>query len=206
MGIIREENLLSLLEGPVEDGAHGNTADSGSASLIQTIDVLVGLLELGDQFFGGGTHQAARLARNVAEEMRCDTMTLEEVVLATLLRDIGRAGLEPEVRQSQGGFEPAEMDRRLKLLFLTRRGGPPFRQNVGKALLIACKAAGVPYVNPHGLRHVHAMLCLMATGDMHATQRRLGHADVGTTMRLYAYSLREDGTVAAAIDGLMAED
>ncbi len=109
--IIREENLLSLLDGPVEESGNGETPDNGSTALIQTIDVLVGLLELGDRFFGGGTHQAARLARTVAEDMRCDTMTLEEIVLATLLRDIGRAGLEPAIRHVDGGYEPGEMDR-----------------------------------------------------------------------------------------------
>jgi response regulator RpfG family c-di-GMP phosphodiesterase len=117
--ILREENLLGLLDAATPSDAaaknaapaSGEPAQPGATALIQTIDVLVGLLELSDRFFGGGTHQVARLVRAVAEDMRCDARTLEEILLATLLRDIGRAGLERTVLDEEQIFEDGQRER-----------------------------------------------------------------------------------------------
>src|SRR5262249_51177426 len=72
-------------------------------------DVLVGLIELGDRYFGGSSHQAMRLARAVAEEMSSETDTQDEGAIAALLRDIGKAGIERTVIAQEGGLSEQQM-------------------------------------------------------------------------------------------------
>jgi integrase len=88
----------------------------------------------------------------------------------------------------------------------------PFRTSTGlipqpsilRATLAAlCTEAGVPPITPHGLRHQHAALAYSATGDMYAVQRRLGHANVTTTMGMYGFGLRDDTTTRDALDAIL---
>jgi integrase len=44
----------------------------------------------------------------------------------------------------------------------------------------------------HDLRHAHATLLLRAKENPKAVARRLGHADVGTTLRIYGHVMDED--------------
>jgi response regulator RpfG family c-di-GMP phosphodiesterase len=71
-------------------------------SLVQTVDVLVGLIELDDRFFSGSSHQAMRLSRAMAEELSHEEEVVLEVSLAALLRDIGKAGVESRVLEEKG--------------------------------------------------------------------------------------------------------
>ena len=50
---------------------------------------------------------------------------------------------------------------------------------------------------PHWMRHSHATALLMAGTPVHVVSRRLGHADVQTTLRLYAH-VTEDAELRAA--------
>jgi integrase len=89
----------------------------------------------------------------------------------------------------------------------------PFRTSSGKIPLPAvlrstltklCIHAQVPPITPHGLRHVHAAITYAATGDMHAVQKRLGHANVTTTMGLYSFGLGSEETTRDALDALLS--
>jgi response regulator RpfG family c-di-GMP phosphodiesterase len=112
--LLRADHLVGLLEGAPEgtlDRSSAHVSDRGVKSLIEVTDVLVGLLELEEQFFGGCSHQAMRLARAVAGEMSVEEETLDEVVIATLLRDIGRTGIDREVTSHLGPFSVEQMER-----------------------------------------------------------------------------------------------
>jgi len=65
--------------------------------LIEMVDVLVGLLEVNDPFFGGNSHITMEYARAVAEEMKLDRETLDEIVVGSLLHDIGRVGIKSDI-------------------------------------------------------------------------------------------------------------
>ncbi|HWS16139.1 MAG TPA: response regulator [Candidatus Methylomirabilis sp.] len=65
--------------------------------LMDTVDVLVGLLEVNDPFFGGNSHITMEYARSVAEEMKLDRETVDEIVLGSLLHDIGRVGIKSDI-------------------------------------------------------------------------------------------------------------
>jgi integrase len=66
-----------------------------------------------------------------------------------------------------------------------------------------CKAAGVPQIHCHALRHTQASLAYLATGDMLAVAARLGHSSVTVTMGIYAHLLRTDAATATALDNLL---
>jgi len=79
-------------------------------ALIQVIDVLVGLLELEYREFGSTSHVAMELARATVEELGADEDIMNEVVLGTLLRDLGKVALESEPRSAEA-FTDAERNR-----------------------------------------------------------------------------------------------
>jgi putative two-component system response regulator len=65
--------------------------------LIDTIDVMVGLQEINDPFFGGNSHITMEYARSIAEEMKLSSETIDEIVVGALLHDIGRVGIKNEI-------------------------------------------------------------------------------------------------------------
>jgi integrase len=89
-------------------------------------------------------------------------------------------------------------------IFRTTRGNPPSPSHLREPLLALCKTADVPPINIHGLRHVHAALVYRSTRDVYAVKARLGHADVGFTMRQYGYGTGSDADTARAVDGLLS--
>ena len=95
--LLRRDQVFELLRASQQAGRDsGSFVHRGNDALIQVIDVLVGLTELDDRFFGGSSHRAMLLARAVGEEMSADDDTVRELSIATLLRDIGKISLEPE--------------------------------------------------------------------------------------------------------------
>lgn len=98
--ILDQRELLDLLEAAAEDRAPvlpPVTDDHLKKCLIDTIDVLVGLLEVNDPFFGGNSHITMEYARSVAEEMKLTKELVDEIVVASLLHDIGRVGIRSEI-------------------------------------------------------------------------------------------------------------
>lgn len=51
--------------------------------------------------------------------------------------------------------------------------------------------AGLPYINPHGIRHTAATLLLLAGVQPHVVSEMLGHASVGFTLSTYGHVLAE---------------
>lgn len=88
-------------------------------------------------------------------------------------------------------------------IFRTATGEPPSPSQLQRPLKALCQLAAVPYVNVHGLRHVHAALVYRSTKDVYAVKARLGHADVGFTMRQYGYGTGSDEDTARAVDDLL---
>ena len=95
--LIGAESLLSILEpsGVPADTSRTDDAERGFDALVQTVDVLVGLLELGDPHFRGSSHRVTRLVRAVADELAIPRELVQEAVLASLLKDIGKITVDP---------------------------------------------------------------------------------------------------------------
>ena len=68
----------------------------------------------------------------------------------------------------------------------------------GKAFRSTLRGAGLKMIRLHDLRHTHASLLLPAGEPIHVVSKRLGHADIYITMKLYAHLLPSSDADAAA--------
>lgn len=69
-----------------------------------------------------------------------------------------------------------------------RRFDPKY---LNDALKRICQVAEIPQISVHKLRHTVATLALAETGDLHAVQKVLGHAQVSLTSNLYGHATAE---------------
>jgi len=110
--ILDQREILELLRHPsAELPAAAEPApqdDRLKRCLIETVDIMVGLLEIHDPFFGGNSHITMEYARAVAEEMKLAPDTLDEIVVGSLLHDIGRVGIRSDILASRGEFSESE--------------------------------------------------------------------------------------------------
>lgn len=92
------------------------------------------------------------------------------------------------------------------LVFTNRNGGGIYPSNIYDDWRAICKAAKVPYLKPHGLRHTHATWLLEAGVPLHVVAERLGHRDAMVTATIYAQvtgtQARDASDVFAAKMGL----
>jgi response regulator RpfG family c-di-GMP phosphodiesterase len=109
--VVDSHQLLELVRLPDRSGDRRGAPQVTRAvkSLMQTVDVLVGLIELDDRFFSGSSHQAMRLSRAMTEELSEEEEVVLEVSLAALLRDIGKAGVATEVLEQSGELSPEQV-------------------------------------------------------------------------------------------------
>lgn len=73
-------------------------------SLVQSLETVVSLLESEDPYFVGSTHRVTRIAEEVARRMHLSADTVDEIVIASLLRDIGKVGLQGTLLESNERF------------------------------------------------------------------------------------------------------
>ncbi len=66
-----------------------------------------------------------------------------------------------------------------------------YNSTVNSVLANRCKAAGIPVLTIHGLRHTHASVLLFAGVSIASVARRLGHASISTTQKTYIHIIRE---------------
>lgn len=69
--------------------------------------------------------------------------------------------------------------------------GIVYNSTVNAQLARHCKAAGVPVISIHGLRHTHASLLLYEGVSIASVARRLGHASITTTQKTYLHIIQE---------------
>ncbi len=69
--------------------------------------------------------------------------------------------------------------------FCSTTGTYPDPRNVRDAFAPVVKAATLPHVTPHGLRHTFASLLLQAGTDVYYVSRMLGHASISETVDTY---------------------
>ncbi len=102
---LTEAELLSVLRSSNESNESTTSAvDKGVEALIQVIDVLVALEELASSSFRGSSHRSIMLARAVAQKMGLAHNEQMEIVIATLLKDIGKAGVPEALFEDIGRY------------------------------------------------------------------------------------------------------
>lgn len=102
------------------------------------------------------------------------------------LGDIARERVDEYLSQARPTFVRNPDERGL---FLTGRGRPMTRQGFWKLLKRYARAAGLPDVSPHKLRHSFATHLIERGADLRAVQAMLGHADI-TTTQIYTHVSR----------------
>lgn len=93
------------------------------------------------------------------------------------------------------------------LVFTHEDGSPLYPDSITKTLRRHVKAAGLPWVKLHGMRHTHATIMLEAGVPLKIVQERLGHASIAITGDVYAHvtpGMQADAAarVAAIVDGV----
>ena len=90
---------------------------------------------------------------------------------------------------------------RPELVFTTIEGDPIPPDRVSKAWERQVAALGMPRVRFHALRHTHASMLIAEGIDVVQISKRLGHADVTTTLNTSADLFKkDDGDLIAAIE------
>ncbi|HEV2123142.1 MAG TPA: tyrosine-type recombinase/integrase [Chloroflexota bacterium] len=92
------------------------------------------------------------------------------------------------------------------LVFPNACGGVKPPGNVHETFVAYERAAGVPHISTHGLRHTAASLLVELGVHPKVIQEQLGHESIAITMDLYAHlseSMRR--SAADALDALLDE-
>ncbi len=90
------------------------------------------------------------------------------------------------------------------LVFPRANGRPLSPAQVSAAVKRLCKAAGIPPLRHHSLRHATASLALLAGVPLTEVSRQLGHANVSVTARAYSHCLSDGRRVSEAIERVLA--
>lgn len=105
-------------------------------------------------------------------------------------------------------LEAAMRDKSRESLLLPGEGGGYMQRSHHKAGWFekAVRAAGIPRVTPHDLRHSAASFAVSAGANVKVVQRMLGHANAAMTLDRYADLFEDDLTrTAGAIDAAILE-
>lgn len=66
-----------------------------------------------------------------------------------------------------------------------------YNSTINDVLMRRCNVAGIPIISVHGLRHTHASLLLYAGVSIASVAKRLGHASMNTTEKVYLHIINE---------------
>lgn len=92
------------------------------------------------------------------------------------------------------------------LLFHTINGNPITSSNISQKWKALTEQAGLKYIKFHALRHTSATILINQGLPAKIISSRLGHANVMTTLNIYAHALREaDETAAQKIDDIFGD-
>ncbi len=117
------------------------------------------------------------------------TISIDPATVAALREHRAR---QAEERLALG---PAYVDE--GLVFAREDGKPIHPERLSKSFRAHARSAGLPPIRLHDLRHGWASHAVAAGVDLRTVSSRLGHADAGFTMRVYAHQIHEAEARAA---------
>jgi integrase len=149
----------------------------------------------------------ARLVTIKANRVHAGRRVVEGTTKTDRVRTVD---LDPRTTTVLRGWRKAQMAERLAAgpgyvesgyVFTSEVGEPIRPDSLTYAFTKATRAAGVPDIGVHGLRHTAATLLLAAGVQPHVVQERLGHADISITLGLYSHALPKQRADAARLLG-----
>jgi len=69
--------------------------------------------------------------------------------------------------------------------------GKTYNSTINQILARHCKRVNIPQISIHGLRHTHASLLLYSGVSIASVARRLGHASMTTTQKIYLHVIQK---------------
>ena len=78
-----------------------------------------------------------------------------------------------------------------QLVFSNKYNAAINPQKIGQVIDRFCRANDLKFIPPHAFRHTHCSLLFEAGASIKEVQDRLGHADIKTTMNIYAHVTEE---------------
>ena len=91
------------------------------------------------------------------------------------------------------------------LVFATWDGKERSPKRLGEKFAGAMKAAGLPHVTLHTLRHTHASQLITSGMDILTVSRRLGHALPAITLTVYGHLLSPEDRAAEIMQNLFTD-
>ena len=163
-------------------GANRNLLDLDAGTLeIETTRVVV----------DGKVIESDGKTENAQHLLALDPFTLAVLKVHVETRDQERKDLGPDYHD--GGW-----------LFCWENGKPPHPDTITRRFKRLAKAAGLPEIDLHDVRHSYATAGRNAKIDWKALSKRIGHADVAFTMRQYVQTdLEADREVANILADLI---
>jgi integrase len=126
---------------------------------------------------------------------------------ATLERTKSKAGTRtivlPRFVLEALGRLPRPLDSSARM-FRTTGELPPGQTVLRQTMKSLCRAAGVPRIHIHGLRHSHASILVAEGVDLASVSKRLGHSRISTTTDIYIHSVRPDRAAVVAFERAIA--
>lgn len=102
-------------------------------------------------------------------------------------------------KQLQNRLEAGPLWTETDLVFTPLLGGQLHPSTVGRHFRRLVREAGVSPLTFHGLRHTHATILMLNGVHPKVVSERLGHADIGITLRTYSHVLPQMHEAAAEV-------
>lgn len=93
-----------------------------------------------------------------------------------------------KVRQNEVWLKVGDLWKPNGYVFANDLGEHLTPDQVRRTLLRALRAAGLPQIRPHDLRHTHASVLLRLRTPMKVVQERLGHSSFAITADIYSHA------------------
>lgn len=106
-----------------------------------------------------------------------------------------------KVRQNEVRLQAGDVWKPNGYAFANDLGEHLTPDQVRRTLLHALRAAGLPQIRPHDLRHTHASVLLRLRTPMKVVQERLGHSSFAITADIYSHVAPDLQTQAASAFG-----
>jgi integrase len=113
---------------------------------------------------------------------------------------------EHEVRQNERRLKLGPLWSDQGVVFPNDVGGYINPHNLDRRFVDLTKAAGLPRIKLHALRHTHASLLLEQGQNVKVVSERLGHSGIAITLSTYAHTFPGmHEKVAEAFDGVLTQ-